>query len=74
MQAAGTSLAVGMVSISEEFSLQLHGFDSHKCQKLDIVSCIYFLSYSSNIVREVALTNKCIRVKNIAIFVILRRY
>jgi len=31
MQDVGRSLAVGMVSISEEFSLQLHGSESHKC-------------------------------------------
>jgi len=43
MQAAGTSLAVVMVSISEEFSLKLHSSEGYKCRMLDIVSCIHFL-------------------------------
>jgi len=37
------------VRISEEFSLQLHGSESHKCRQLDIVSCIHYLSFSCNI-------------------------
>jgi len=49
-----------MVRISEEFSLKRHGSESHKCRKLDIVSCIHFLTYSCSIVKEVALTSSAL--------------
>jgi len=67
-------LAVVMLRIAEEFSLQLHGSECYKCRMLDIVSCIHFLTYSCNIVQEIALPSTCIRVKNIVIFVFLRRH
>jgi len=34
-----------------------------ECCQLDIVSCIHFLTYSGNIVREISLTSTCIREK-----------
>jgi hypothetical protein len=34
--------------------------ESHKCRKLDIVNCIHFLTYSCNIVQEVALTSSAL--------------
>jgi len=48
-------LAFVMLRIAEEFSLQLHGFEGYKCRTFDVVSCIHFLTYSCNIVQEVAL-------------------
>jgi len=43
-----------MVCIAEDFNLLLHSSFS---DKLDIVSCIHFLTYSCNIVQDVALTS-----------------
>jgi hypothetical protein len=34
--------------------------ESHKCRKLDIVRYIHFLTYSCNIVQEVALTSSAL--------------
>jgi hypothetical protein len=45
-----------------------------KCRKLDMVSCIHYLTYRCNIVQGVALKRTCIKVKNIVIFVLLRCY
>jgi len=45
-----------------------------KRRKHDIVSCIHFLTYSSNIVKEVVSTSTRIRVKNVVMFVSHRRY
>jgi len=67
-------LLVVMVRIAEEFNLKLHGSGRYKCRKLDIVSCIHFLTYSCNIVQAVVLTRTCIRVKHIVIFAFLRCY
>jgi hypothetical protein len=46
----------------------------HKCLKLDILSCIHFLSYRCNIVQEVALTSTDIKIKNIVNYILLRCY
>jgi len=62
-----------MVRIAEDFSLQLHSCESYKCNKLDIVSCIHFLTYSCNIVQDVALTSSALE-SELFIFVFLRRY
>ena len=53
-------LAVVMLRIAEGFSLQLHGSEGYKCRMLDIVSCIHFLTYSCNIVQEVALSSSAL--------------
>jgi len=74
MQEVGTVLAVVLVRFAEEFCLQLRGCKNYKCCKLDIVSCIHFLTYCFNIVREFVLASTCIRVKYIVIFFFLRHY
>jgi len=48
------------------------GCESPICCKLDTVSCIHILTYSCNIVQEVALISTCISVKYIVIIVLLR--
>jgi len=57
-----------MVRIAEYLTLKLHGCDSYKYDKVDILSCIHFLTYSCNIVQQVALTSTCNSVRNIIIF------
>ena len=53
-------LAVVMLRIAEEFSVQQHGSECYKCRTLDIVNCIHFLTYSCNILQEVALTSSAL--------------
>jgi len=53
-------LAVVMLRIAEEFSLQLHGSEGYKCRQLDTVSSTHSLTYSCNILQEVALTSSAL--------------